>query len=494
MKAFLVNRIGDIGFLFGIFLTYRHFGTVSFTELREIIGATPLDAVKLGAVGWITLCLFIGATGKSAQLPLYVWLPDAMAGPTPVSALIHAATMVTAGIYMMTRLNFMFYLSPMTMQVVAIVGALTALFAATIALVQSDIKKVLAYSTVSQLGYMVLACGVGAFGAGVFHLFTHACFKALMFLGAGSVIVAMHHEQDMFKMGGLRKYMPITHAVFLIGVLAIIGMPPFAGFFSKDEILWKAYIGGGPVLWGIGAVAAGCTSFYMVRLLCLTFYGEHRGGHGHDSHKDVHAKASHHGHGDHHHTPHETGADMWGPLVILALMSAGVGFLGVPHVLGGHNIFEEYLKPVMMIPESAHEHWSFLEASYSHSLEMTLMAASVVVMLIASGAAIALYGRGPAAILGRWKESMSGVYNTLSNKYFVDEFYFANIVQPLRDMAEFLWAFVDVKIVDGAVNAVGELCRFVAGSASFKMTGSVHRHAMVLVVGLACLLSVMVLS
>jgi NADH-quinone oxidoreductase subunit L len=494
MKAFLVNRIGDIGFLFGIFLTYRHFGTVSFTELREIIGATPLDAVKLGAVGWITLCLFIGATGKSAQLPLYVWLPDAMAGPTPVSALIHAATMVTAGIYMMTRLNFMFYLSPMTMQVVAIVGALTALFAATIALVQSDIKKVLAYSTVSQLGYMVLACGVGAFGAGVFHLFTHACFKALMFLGAGSVIVAMHHEQDMFKMGGLRKYMPITHAVFLIGVLAIIGMPPFAGFFSKDEILWKAYIGGGPVLWGIGAVAAGCTSFYMVRLLCLTFYGEHRGGHGHDSHNDSHTKAIHHGQDDHHHTPHETGAGMWGPLVILAIMSAGVGFLGVPHVLGGHNIFEEYLKPVMMIPESAHEHWSFLEASYSHSLEMTLMAASVVVMLIASGAAIALYGRGPAAILGRWKESMSGVYNTLSNKYFVDEFYFANIVQPLRDMAEFLWAFVDVKIVDGAVNAVGELCRFVAGSASFKMTGSVHRHAMVLVVGLACLLSVMVLS
>jgi NADH-quinone oxidoreductase subunit L len=238
--------------------------------------------------------------------------------------------MVTAGIYMMTRLNFMFYLSPMTMQVVAIVGALTALFAATIALVQSDIKKVLAYSTVSQLGYMVLACGVGAFGAGVFHLFTHACFKALMFLGAGSVIVAMHHEQDMFKMGGLRKYMPITHAVFLIGVLAIIGMPPFAGFFSKDEILWKAYIGGGPVLWGIGAVAAGCTSFYMVRLLCLTFYGEHRGGHGHDgqndAHTNAHTNAIHHGQDDHHHTPHETGAGMWGPLVILAIMSSGVGF------------------------------------------------------------------------------------------------------------------------------------------------------------------------
>jgi len=495
MKAFLVNRIGDIGFLFGIFLTYRHFGTVSFSELREMIGAGALDAVKLGAIGWITLCLFVGATGKSAQLPLYVWLPDAMAGPTPVSALIHAATMVTAGIYMMTRLNFMFYLAPMTMQIIAIVGAMTALFAATIALVQSDIKKVLAYSTVSQLGYMVLACGVGAFEAGVFHLFTHACFKALMFLGAGSVIVAMHHEQDMFKMGGLRKYMPVTHAVFLVGVLAIIGMPPFAGFFSKDEILWKAYIGGGPVIWGLGAVAAGCTSFYMVRLLCLTFYGEHRGG-GHGDHHDahaVHAKKEHHDHSSHH-EPHETGPDMWGPLVILAIMSAGVGFLGVPHVLGGHNIFEEYLKPVIMIPEAAKEHWEFLEASYSHSLEIGLMVASVVIMIMASGTAIVLYGRGPAAVLGKWKASLPRVYDTLSNKYYVDEFYFANIVQPVRDTAEFLWSFVDVKIVDGAVNGVGEMCKFIAGSVSFKMTGSVHRHAMVLVVGLVCLLSVLVIN
>lgn len=498
MKAFLVNRIGDIGFLLGIFLTYKHFGTVSFSELREIIGENTLDAIHLGAIGWITLCLFIGATGKSAQLPLYVWLPDAMAGPTPVSALIHAATMVTAGIYMMTRLNFMFYLAPTTMHVVAVVGGLTALMAATIAIVQSDIKKVLAYSTVSQLGYMVMACGVGAFDAGVFHLFTHACFKALMFLGAGSVIVAMHHEQDMFKMGGLRKYMPITHIVFLIGVLAIIGMPPFAGFFSKDEILWKAFIGGGPLLWGVGAITAGCTSFYMVRLLCLTFYGEHRGGghssHGHDDHHG-HNNHKADGHADSHsHTPHETGVDMWGPLVILALMSAGVGFLGVPHVLGGHNIFAEYLKPIMLIPEAAEEHWAFLEASYSHSLEIGLMAASVVIMLIASGTAIVLYGKGPKPVLDTWKKSMHGVYNTLSNKYFVDEFYFAKIVQPVRDMAEFLWAFVDVKIIDGAVNGAGEFCRFIAGTVSFKMTGSIHRHAMVLVLGLVCLLSALVVN
>jgi NADH-quinone oxidoreductase subunit L len=490
MKAFLVNRIGDIGFLLGIFLTYKHFGTVSFTELRALIGEGTLDAVKLGAIGWITLCLFVGATGKSAQLPLYVWLPDAMAGPTPVSALIHAATMVTAGIYMMTRLNFMFYLAPHTMQIIAVVGALTAFFAATIAVVQSDIKKVLAYSTVSQLGYMVMACGVGAFDAGVFHLFTHACFKALMFLGAGSVIVAMHHEQDMFKMGGLRKYMPITHIVFLIGVLAIIGMPPFAGFFSKDEILWKAYIGGGPLLWGIGAITAGCTSFYMVRLLCLTFYGEHRGGH-HDEHHGAHGnhKADHH-----HHTPHETGVDMWGPLVVLAIMSAGVGFLGVPHILGGHNIFAEYLSPVLLIPENAKEHWEFLEASYPHSLEFGLMGASVAMMLIASTTAVVLYGKGPKPVLAQWKTKCSKTFDVLSNKYYIDEFYFAKIVQPVRDMAEFLWAFVDVKVVDGAVNGVAELSRFIAGTLSFKMSGSVHRHAMVMAIGLVCLLTALVFN
>ena len=501
MKAFLVNRIGDIGFLIGIFLTYKYFGTVSFTELRQLIGVEPLDAVKIGAIGWITLCMFVGATGKSAQLPLYIWLPDAMAGPTPVSALIHAATMVTAGVFMMIRLNFMYYLSPQTMMVVSIVGGLTAFFAATIAIVQSDIKKVLAYSTVSQLGYMVMACGVGAFDAGVFHLLTHACFKALMFMAAGSVIVAMHHEQDMFKMGGLRKYMPVTHFVFLIGVLAIIGMPPFAGFFSKDEILWKAYIGGGPLLWGIGVITAGCTSFYMVRLLCLTFYGEHRGahhddhgGHGHSDHKkhDAHsAHAAPHGHGDSH-TPHETGMDMWGPLVVLAALSATVGFLGVPHVLGGHNLFAKYLAPVILIPESAKEYWEFLEGTYSHSLEMGLMASSVVVMLIASFTAIKLYGRGPAPVLTKWRNSCSGVYNTLSNKYFVDEFYVEHVVTPVREIAEFLWAFVDVKIIDGAVNSAGEICRFIAGTVSFKMTGSIHRHAMVLVVGLVCVLSVLV--
>lgn len=474
MKAFLVNRIGDIGFLLAIFMTYKFFGTVSFSELKEIVAAGPLDAVRLGAVGWITLCLFVGATGKSAQLPLYVWLPDAMAGPTPVSALIHAATMVTAGIFMMTRLNFLFYLAPMTMQIVAFVGGATALFAATIALVQTDIKKVLAYSTVSQLGYMVMACGVGAFEAGVFHLFTHACFKALLFLGAGSVIVAMHHKQDMFEMGGLRKYMPFTHAAFLIGVLAIIGFPGLAGFFSKDEILWKAFIGGGPVLWGLGALAAACTSFYMVRLLCLTFYGPNRSDH----HTREHL--------------HETGADMWLPLIVLASLSAVVGYLGVPHVLGGHNIFGTYLEHVLFIPEQAKEHWAFLAEHHSAGLEMGLMAASVAIMFVASGLALKLYGNGPAPVLAQWKKSMHGTYEMLLNKYWVDELYQKVFVRPLRDMSDFLWSFVDVKIVDGLVNGAGEFVKVVSGATSFKMTGSVHRHAMVFTLGLVGLLVILV--
>ncbi len=474
MKAFLVNRIGDIGFLLAIFLAFKHFGTVSFTDLRQMIGSGALDAVKLGAVGWITFCLFIGACGKSAQLPLYVWLPDAMAGPTPVSALIHAATMVTAGIYMMTRVNFLYFLSPQTMQVVAVVGGLTAFFAASIALVQNDIKKVLAYSTVSQLGYMVMACGVGAFGAGVFHLLTHACFKALMFLGAGSVIVAMHHKQDMQEMGGLRKYMPITHAVFLVGVLAIIGFPGLSGFFSKDEILWKTFIGAGPGLWALAAATAGLTSFYMVRLLCLTFYGPNRSDH----HTREHL--------------HETPALMWAPLVVLALLSAGIGYIGVPEVLGGHNMFHHYMEPVLMIPDQVASSWAFISEPHSHSLELGLMAGSVGIMFVASGLALALYAKGPAPALAGLQGRFKRGYALLSNKYYVDEIYDAWIVQPLKEMSTFLWSIIDVVVIDGVVNGVGQLCALVGGLASFRMTGSVHRHGMVLVMGLVFLLVVMV--
>ncbi len=474
MKAFIANRIGDIGFLLGIFLTYKYFGTVSFTELREIFSAGTIDSIKLTATLWITICLFFGATGKSAQIPLYVWLPDAMAGPTPVSALIHAATMVTAGVYMMTRLNFMFYLSPLTMDIIAFIGGLTAFFAATIAIVQTDIKKVLAYSTVSQLGYMVMAVGCGGFSAGVFHLLTHACFKALLFLGAGSVIVAMHHKQNMFEMGGLKKYMPITHIVMLVAVLAIIGFPGLSGFFSKDEILWKAYLAKGLPFWGLGVVTAGFTAFYMVRLLCLTFYGPNRSDH----HTQEHL--------------HETSVVMWGPLVVLAILSATIGYLGVPHILGGHNLFEHYLEPIILIPKQMEEHWNFLNVEHAASMEFGLMGASILVVFLAASFAIYLYASGPRPVLTQWKTKFHGVYDTLYNKYFVDEGYFAAIITPLHEMAGFLWQFIDVQIVDGIVNGVGHFFRFFAALASFKMSGSVQRHATILVAGLVCLLFLLI--
>ena len=476
MKAFLVNRIGDIGFLIGIFLTYKYFGTVSFSELRLFIFEGPgLTPELLDAIGWITLALFIGATGKSAQIPLYIWLPDAMAGPTPVSALIHAATMVTAGIYMMTRLSFLYYLAPSTQTVVMVIGALTAFFAATIAIVQTDIKKVLAYSTVSQLGYMVLACGVGAYSAGVFHLFTHACFKALLFLGAGSVIVAMHHEQDMRVMGGLRKYMPFTHGAMLIGVLAIIGMPPFSGFFSKDEILWKSYTAGGPLLWGIGAATALCTAFYMVRLLMMTFYGPNRSDEPTRSHL------------------RETSPLMYVPLLILALLSATVGFLNVPHIIPfpAHLAFHHYLEPITAIPDLVSERWAFLNASYAHSLEWTLMGLSTAGMLLAALLAVLLYGRGISTSATKMKERLAVPHHLLTNKYYIDEFYDRNIVSPLKEMSTFLWRIIDVKIVDGLVNGIGQACALVGGLISFRSSGSLHRHGMVLMVGVVCLMAML---
>lgn len=474
MKAFLVNRIGDIGFILGIFLTFKLFGTISFSDLKEIIMTDAFGPEAIPVITLITLAFFVAACGKSAQIPLYVWLPDAMAGPTPVSALIHAATMVTAGIYMMTRLNFLFYLAPITMNVIAIVGAATALMAASIALVQNDIKKVLAYSTVSQLGFMVLACGVGAFTAGFFHVFTHACFKALLFMGAGSVIVAMHHKQDMREMGGLSRYLPITHIVFLIGVLAIIGFPGLSGFFSKDEILWKAYIGGGPILWGVCVLAASFTSFYMVRLLCLTFYGPNRSDH----HTREHL--------------HETSAVMWAPLVVLAVMSIFAGYLGVPEFMGGHNWFHHYLEPIVQVPNAAKEHWEFLEAHHSEKLEWGLMGTSVLIVFIAAGLAIRLYARGPAPVLEKWRQRFNGIYETLLNKYWVDEIYDANVVRPLRDLSGFLFRIFDVKIIDGIVNGFAESTTLLGGVTSFKMSGSVHRHGMIIVLGIICLLTALV--
>jgi NADH-quinone oxidoreductase subunit L len=479
MKAFVVNRIGDIGFLIGIFLTFKFFGTVSFSDLKELImGAQNLTTAQIEAISWITLSFFIGACGKSAQLPLYVWLPDAMAGPTPVSALIHAATMVTAGVYMMARMHFMYYLAPNTQFVVMIVGAVTALFAATIALVQRDIKKVLAYSTVSQLGYMVLACGLGAYSAGVFHLLTHACFKALLFLGAGSVIVALHHKQDMKEMGGLRKHLPMTHITMLMGLFAIIGFPGFSGFFSKDEILWKAWIGGGKAIWAIAALAAVCTSFYMVRLFMLTFYGKFRGDHHTESHL------------------HETSWIMWAPLVVLAALSAGIGFLNIPPIfhgiLPGTEIFHHYLTPVIQMPPQASEIWSFLTSEHSHAEEWMVMGLSVLGMIIASSLAIVTYRNGFGSFATMLHAKFPKIHSLLENKYYVDEIYDAYIVTPLKDMSLFLWKIVDVTIIDGIVNGFAQACAFIAGITSFRMSGSLHRHAMVMIMGLVCMLAALV--
>ena len=477
MKAFLVNRIGDIGFLFAVFIAFKEFGTLSFTELKELLFySETLSASAQNAVTLISLCMLVAACGKSAQLPLYVWLPDAMAGPTPVSALIHAATMVTAGVYMMTRLSFFYYLAPQIMTVVAILGCLTALFAATIALVQNDIKKVLAYSTVSQLGYMVMACGVGAFDAGVFHLLTHACFKALLFLGAGSVIVAMHHKQDMMEMGGLKKYLPKTHAVFLIGVLAIIGVPGLAGFFSKDEILWKAFNFPviGPYLWFVGTFTAGCTSFYMVRLYCLTFRGNNRS----DKETRSHLK--------------ETPALMWAPLTILAFLSIFVGYLGVPaflsEPLGFQNYIEHFLEPVISRPRGAEAYWSFLEAHHSHTLEWGLMITSTLTVFICALIASKFYGSGISNTPKKLKAKYSRAHRILSNKYYVDEIYHKVFVTPLYEMSTFLWKILDLRVLGGFINGVGQTLLGISAFASFRSSGSLQSYALFLIIGTLALL------
>ncbi|MEZ4870960.1 MAG: NADH-quinone oxidoreductase subunit L [Bdellovibrionales bacterium] len=401
MKAFITNRIGDAGFLLGIFYLFYAFGSVNFAELNALAPSAPIHDWS-NPIVLACLFLFIGACGKSAQIPLYVWLPDAMAGPTPVSALIHAATMVTAGVYMIVRLNGVFIVAPDVMMIIAIVGALTALIAASIGMTQWDIKKVLAYSTVSQLGYMFLGVGVGAFMPAMFHLMTHAFFKALMFLGSGSVIHAMHEEQDIRKMGGLMKVMPITGGTFFIGWWAIIGLPPMSGFFSKDEILWYSFASshGSKILWFIGAVAAAMTAFYMTRLLCLTFFGKSRVP------SDVH--------------PHESPASMTFPLVVLGVLSAVGGFIGIPHIIGeilpGHppNVLAHWLGDSLVKVETLKD---------AHVLEWALMGTSVAIAGISSYFAYYCYILNPGipeAFVNRFK----GLHNLVSNKYFVDEVYF----------------------------------------------------------------------
>ena len=436
-KAFIVNRVGDFGFLLGIFLIFGTFGTVAFAD---VLPAAERALAPGGQPAfWICMFLFVGAVGKSAQIPLYVWLPDAMAGPTPVSALIHAATMVTAGIYMVARTHALYAMAPAMLAIVAGIGAATALYAATIGLVQTDIKKVLAYSTISQLGYMFLGVGVTAFGAGIFHLVTHAFFKALLFLGAGSVIHALHGEQDLRRMGGLKRWMPVTYWTMLAATLAIAGIPPFAGFFSKDEILWKAWDAGHPVLWGIGFATAGLTALYMFRLFFLTFHGEFRG----TAEEKAHL--------------HESPPSMAVPLAILGALSLIGGWIGIPAALGHAlgdvpNAFESWLGPVFEGAPPAEAHHAVPPAEYA------LMAASVAVGLAGLLAARYLWLQRPE-LPERIALRFRPVYALLRNKYYVDELYDAVIVRPYNALSVFAWRVLDDGLIDGLL--VGGTARVV---------------------------------
>ncbi|KAB2926109.1 MAG: NADH-quinone oxidoreductase subunit L [Bacteroidetes bacterium] len=469
-KAFIVNRIGDFGFLLAMFLIVGTFGSLKY---ETVLSQAGLFERGSDIITWITLLMFVGATGKSAQIPLYVWLPDAMAGPTPVSALIHAATMVTAGIYMVARSSVLFALAPATMEVVAVIGLATAFFAGTIGIVQNDIKKVLAYSTVSQLGYMFLACGVGAFTAGLFHVMTHAFFKALLFLGSGAVIHAMHEEQDIQKMGGLKKYMPGTYKTFVVGALAIAGFPLLSGFFSKDEILWKSFADGAPWMWFVAAAAAGVTAFYMFRLVTLTFEGKERF--------------------DHHHVhPHEAPKTMLYPLIVLAVLSVIGGFIGVPHVLGGavgvHNYFEEFLAPVFAPANAA------LNLPYHDdtALELGLMAVSVAVGLAGIWFGRYVYLTKPS-IAADAAARFGGLHRLLWNKYFVDEAYDAAVVEPVRKTSErFLWKVVDVRIIDDALNGTARIVEMTANILRRIQTGVVQSYAVVFIAGILFVLGYLI--
>lgn len=469
-KAFVVNRIGDFGFLLGMFLIYQTFGSLNFLEVfsqaKSFTGAET-------TFSFIALFLFIGATGKSAQIPLFVWLPDAMAGPTPVSALIHAATMVTAGVYMVARASIIFVSAPAIMTVVAIVGLLTALFAATIGLVQTDIKKVLAYSTVSQLGYMFLAAGVGAFGAAIFHVMTHAFFKALLFLGAGSVIHAMHEQQDINNYGGLRKYMPVTFLTFIAAAFAISGFPGMSGFFSKDEILWYSYANGNFVYWLLGAITAVLTAFYMFRLVSLTFFGEERFSH------------------DKYH-PHESPKVMTVPLIVLGILSVIGGWIGIPEIFSGEhgNVFHSWLAPIFKDAEVKMAHYG----SHSHSTELLLMAISVVAALAGIYAAYKIYTQR-REIADKTAKMFKGAYNVLLNKYFVDEFYEAAVIQPIQKVSEkFLWKIADNKIIDGVVNGTAAIVDSLSGVIKKMQTGVAQFYALIMMTGIAVILFWIILS
>jgi NADH-quinone oxidoreductase subunit L len=470
-KAFIVNRIGDFGFMLGMFLLFRTFGTLDFVALFSKVTPLPPDAMgHLGTLTVACLLLFMGAAGKSAQIPLYVWLPDAMEGPTPVSALIHAATMVTAGVYVVARSHVLFMRAPTALLVVAIVGCATALFAATIGLVQTDIKKVLAYSTVSQLGYMFLACGVGAFSAGIFHLLTHAFFKALLFLAAGSVIHAMGGEQDMLRMGALSKKIKWTYVTMLTGTLAIAGIPPLAGFFSKDSILLNAFQSehGGHILYAAGLFTALLTSFYMSRLIFLTFFGKQQ-------------------YDEHHVHVHESPKSMLVPLAILAVLSIVGGWLAAPAFWGKPDYFAKFLEPVFAAPGGAE---SATAEAVADSLELPLAAVAFITALLGGFAAYWLYLKNPEKPASLAK-SFGGAYRALLHKYYVDELYAAVVIRPLLWVStNILWKTVDVAVIDGAVNGIAEGTTVIGDGTRRTQSGNTRSYAVWVVVGAIVIVAV----
>ncbi len=492
-KAFIANRVGDLSFMIGVFLIFTTFGSISFVAKGAGLGflaqaaAMPADGLWVfGTLTIIALLLFGGATGKSAQIPLYVWLPDAMAGPTPVSALIHAATMVTAGVYLTARCSAVVVKSPTAMVVIAVIGAATAIFAATIGLAQNDIKKVLAYSTVSQLGYMFLACGTGYFIAGIFHVMTHAFFKALLFLGSGSVIHGMHHEQDMRYMGNLKKYMKVTWGTMMVGWLAISGFPFLSGFFSKDEILWRAFStealpsGMNKVLWGVAALTALLTAVYMTRMMMMTFWGDER----YDKSPVIHEHDAHSGHGHGkgkhgHFHPHESPWVMTAPLVILAVLSVAGGWVGIPAAMGGSNHFEHFLEPAIAhvgaaptevaaaVPAKAEEH-------HDTTTELALTGLSVLLGFLGIGIGWAIFKKTP----------LKPMPTLLENKWYVDELYDATLINPIENTSRsFLWKIVDVKLIDGFVNGVADSFRALAGILRMTQTGFARGYAAVILMG-----------
>ena len=523
-KAFIVNRIGDYGFMIGTILVFVNFGTLDFHRVAQAIGPMAPEAT-FGPLSLIALLLFLGATGKSAQIPLYIWLPDAMEGPTPVSALIHAATMVTAGVYMVGRNAVLYGHAPHVLMIVGVIGAATALFAATIGLVQNDIKRVLAYSTVWQLGYMFLAMGVGAYGAGIFHLYTHAFFKALLFLGAGAVIHALAGEQDMRRMGGLRTELPLTFWTFLIATLAIAGVPGFSGFFSKDEILFQAYANGHFWLWLVGTITALLTALYMFRVVFLTFYGSRapedaaaahgRSAPAHPEEEEPAAQAAvvgaggaHAPHGAPGGRLHDAPPLMAVPLLVLAIGAVVAGYVGIPAVLGGGNAIEQFLEPSFTV-----QHWPLPAEAVRPALpnapevppageapgEKPVHASEGGLMLLAI--AVSLAGIGLAGLLflarremaGALARRFAGVHRVLLRRYYVDEAYQRAIVDPIVVGSEKgLWRGVDVGLIDGAVNGMGRLVRAASGVLRLAQTGSIRAYAASLFLGVVLVLAYLV--